>query len=303
MPELNEEVISGENGVDAIINRLDRIYKKDETLENYMALENFETFKRQENMKISDYLNNFEQLYNKMKSYGIQMSENVLAYQLLKSANSPELHKQMVKGTITNLKFNLMKDQLKKMFRESLPSIEKCPIKAEDTFHTQHASQNHYEELYESDFSDDEECQQQETYLTSYPKRYSNRPSRSRQQEQRNYPTNNPLRRPQQYSYKHSSKQQFTHQGKGKNPRDKDGTITRCSICESINHWAPNCPDNQNQNNTYYNKIVLYQTDYDHPSKLLSFVDKSRNAAILDSRASKTVWGILVQYLPRKSQL
>ena len=57
--------------------------------------------------------------------------------------------------------------------------------------------------------------------------------------------------------------------GNGKNTRDKDGTITHCSICESINHWAPNCADNQNQNNTYYKKIVLNQTDYDHPSKLL----------------------------------
>ena len=60
-----------------------------------------------------------------------------------------------------------MKDQLKKMSGGSLPSIEKYPIKAKDTFHTQHASRNHYEELYESDFNDGEECQQQETYLTS----------------------------------------------------------------------------------------------------------------------------------------
>ena len=37
----------GENGVDAIINTIDRIYKKDE-IENYMVLENFETFKRPE---------------------------------------------------------------------------------------------------------------------------------------------------------------------------------------------------------------------------------------------------------------
>ena len=67
-------MISGENGVDSIINRLDRIYKKDETLENYTALENFETFKELESMKMSYYLNKFEQLYNKIKSYGIQMS-------------------------------------------------------------------------------------------------------------------------------------------------------------------------------------------------------------------------------------
>ena len=57
-----------------------------------MELENFETFKRPENMKMSDYLNKFEQLYKKMKSYRTQMSENILAYQLLKYANLPELH-------------------------------------------------------------------------------------------------------------------------------------------------------------------------------------------------------------------
>lgn len=51
--EFSEEVVSGENG-DVIISRLGRMYKKDETLENYMASENFETFKRPDNMKISD---------------------------------------------------------------------------------------------------------------------------------------------------------------------------------------------------------------------------------------------------------
>ena len=67
---------------------------------------------------------------------------------------------------------------------------------------------------------------------------------------------------------------------------------TYCSICESINHyWALNCPDNQNQNSIYFNEIVLYQTDYDHPSKLLSLVDESRNVVVLNSGASITVCG------------
>ena len=78
----------------------------------------------------------------------------------------------MVKGTLTYLKFNLMKEKLIKMFGESLPSIEKCSIKAEDIFHAQDTSWNHYEKLYGNDFIDDEECQQQETYLTSYTQRY-----------------------------------------------------------------------------------------------------------------------------------
>ena len=34
---------------------------------------------------------------------------------------------------------------------------------------------------------------------------------------------------------------------------------------------------------------MLYQTDYHRPSKLMSLVKESRNAAVLNSRASKTV--------------
>ena len=156
--EIEEEQISSENGVDVIINRLDRTYKNDETSENYRALEAFETFKRPNTMKICEYLNQFEKLYNKTKSYGTQMSDNLLAYRLLESANLPELHEQMVKGTITDLKYDLMKEQLKKMFGESLPNIEKCTIKTEDTFHSQHTHESYYgEETYQRESSDDDE--------------------------------------------------------------------------------------------------------------------------------------------------
>ena len=30
---------------------------------------------------------------------------------------------------------------------------------------------------------------------------------------------------------------------RGKNPLDKQGNITQCYNCYSINHWAENCPD------------------------------------------------------------
>ena len=68
------------------------------------------------------------------------MSKNVLNYRLLKPHHLPEPHEPMVKGTLTYLKFNLMKEKLIKMFGESLPSIEKCSIKAEDIFHAQDTS-------------------------------------------------------------------------------------------------------------------------------------------------------------------
>ena len=68
-------------------------------------------------MKICDHLNQFGELFNKTKSKN-------------KSANLSELTVQMVKGTISNLKFGLMEEELKKYWKR----------KTEDNFHTQHNS-------------------------------------------------------------------------------------------------------------------------------------------------------------------
>ena len=43
--ELEEEVISGKDGVKSIMARLDKHYKKDDTLSKFYVLESFETFK------------------------------------------------------------------------------------------------------------------------------------------------------------------------------------------------------------------------------------------------------------------
>ena len=55
---------------------------------------------------------------------------------------------------------------------------------------------------------------------------------------------------------------------KGKNPLDSKGDITLCSLCESINHWAPECPDKPDSpNNTWLSyKAILFLADFDHPS-------------------------------------
>ena len=64
---------------------------------------------------------------------------------------------------------------------------------------------------------------------------------------------------------------------------------TRCAICESINHWAQDCPDKGSRD---FNTLCCpYQSDYDHPNKLKNLVVESWNAAVLDSGASKTVCG------------
>ena len=76
--EINESDISKENGVDFIIEHLNRLLKKNSTVTRYQALEAFMTFKRPLNMPIQAYLNEFDERLFKKKSYGTMMSDDIL---------------------------------------------------------------------------------------------------------------------------------------------------------------------------------------------------------------------------------
>ena len=50
--EIDDAEIAKDDGVDAIINRLNRLFKKDSTITKYQTVEAFETFRRPSNMSI-----------------------------------------------------------------------------------------------------------------------------------------------------------------------------------------------------------------------------------------------------------
>ena len=70
-------------------------------------------------MPIQAFLNEFDKHLFKTKTYGISMSDNILVYQLLKSANLSTHHEELIKATIPDLQYNIMKDQLKKTFYDA----------------------------------------------------------------------------------------------------------------------------------------------------------------------------------------
>ena len=118
--ELPVEKLNCDDGVKNLINQLNKLYLKDKTQLAYEAYDSFEKFRRPENMKMSDYVNEFERLLNKTKQYGSEMSEDILAYRLLKSANLHEHHEQLARATVGALTYDNMKLQLKRIFGESL---------------------------------------------------------------------------------------------------------------------------------------------------------------------------------------
>ena len=79
----------------------------------------------------------------------------------------------------------------------------------------------------------------------------------------------------------------------GKNPVDSTGNITRCEICDSINHWAGNCPDNKSDEKAVKatHAVNLYQSSLLTDQSLKQLTGESLSAAVLDSGASRTVCG------------
>ena len=85
--------LNKDNGLDILINNLERLYAKNKKASAYLAYEKPESFKRPPEMNITDYINEFEPLYYGIQRYKMTLSAKVLAYRFLKSANLSALSK------------------------------------------------------------------------------------------------------------------------------------------------------------------------------------------------------------------
>ena len=75
--DLDIDQLSNHNGVKIITDKLDTLYLKDKAQMAYEAYDKFEKFHRPADMSIKDYVNEFERLLNKTKSYGTSISTDV----------------------------------------------------------------------------------------------------------------------------------------------------------------------------------------------------------------------------------
>ena len=127
--ELDVGIISGDKGVEAILERLGKLYLKDRHQTAYLAYEAFEKFQRPVAMSMTNFINEFERMYHKLKQHKMELPDGVLAYRLLKSAHLSEQHEQLARATLTELTYENMKGQLKKIFGDpaSLENVSHIP--------------------------------------------------------------------------------------------------------------------------------------------------------------------------------
>ena len=211
MLELEQEVISAADGVEKILEVLDGLYLRDKTQSALEALEDFEGYRRPKGLSMSEFCNEFDKKYAKVKSYGTVFPDDLLGFRLLKSANLQSIQEQLAKSTITELTYDNMKTQLKKIHGSG--SAATSDIKTEESEEV---------ELVEADV-------------------LYGRVSNGRGGRFQRYNSGRGSTRPF-----HGGQSRPSRGGqlrRGKNPPDQYGNTSTCLECGSINHWVNKCPD------------------------------------------------------------
>ena len=286
-----------DDGVLTLIKRLDDLFKKDDVVKKYQVLEHFDTYRRSSTTDINKYIIEFEKRLNKTKAHGTKWdnADDVLAYRLLKNANLTESKEQLAKATIGELTYKNIKDKLKSVFGETQnPPPTSDQIKTEqinfagmpnwrEDQHHEPAPEDYYDTYF--------------NYRNNNfrPHQFTGSNNRSAQANSSNIPPRRntfyrgaPSMRPNRGS------PSYTPRGnqRGRNPLDRSGQTSRCSNCQSINHWVQQCPDAHNP--TLFQEtedITLFEGDLDDANQLKSLVAETLCAAVIDCGASRTCCG------------
>ena len=119
---LSKEELNADDGLQKLIEKLKELYGLTEDQSMFNAYEKFETFQRPKTMSISDYVNKFEELNQKLRAFKIELPTAVLAYQLLKNANLPKATRDLTRATVPTLKYDDMKKQIKAIYDQCAQS-------------------------------------------------------------------------------------------------------------------------------------------------------------------------------------
>ena len=100
--------IGSETGLYVIVAKLNEHYQKDKVQRSYLELEAFEGYRRKSDCDIQSYITEFERLNNKINEHGMILPDGVLAYKLLHHANLQTRDVNLIKATMSELKYEEM---------------------------------------------------------------------------------------------------------------------------------------------------------------------------------------------------
>ena len=262
IPDEQVECAEGFNNVLAVIDKLFNVDKRDQEKKE---CSDFDSLIKDERQTMANFVNLFDSLYNKTKAHGNSMSDNMLVTKLIKAANLTKSQKQMIDLVYPKGKYEDVKTALKNMFGETMSAS--ATVKTEPSSSTYIARKKcECQESQQSDTSSEDSSENEIMYGERRKKWY--KPKKGKMQS--------------------SNKSQYQAK-RGKNPLDQFGNITRCNICESINHWADKCPDKDEAKRQSYFEIQLFQGAMEDSYQVLNLIYETSGDSSLRS-IKNCVW-------------
>ena len=265
---INSEQVECDEGFNNVLKVLDDLFKVDAKEEEMKAYYQFEKIHRADGQTVADFINEFDSLLKKTQAHGNAMSNNLLAIKLMRAANLTKTQCDIIKASTQETDYEAIKTTMKRTFGESTgiqckpeESISAAHIKTEPIYH-QTTNEDGHQSGSEVETPED----------IFYNKNKQGKYSFNKTNKKETVPGT-------KYMY-------------GRNPTDVQGRITRCNICDSVNHWKSKCPDRDFcLNKTNYYNIVLYQSDLDDPQNVSTLVRETLGAAVADCGAANTCTG------------
>ena len=266
--------LKADNGVKNLLAKLDEMYLSEEGRRQFSSFRCMYRLKRESSESIDEFLSKFEHQYYKLKSLNVVLPDTVLAFMLLEAVSLEEKEVQLILSSMTEIKFEEVKNSLRRVFGGKVSIHSNATIKSEPVF-LEEASENSNQETF---------------YLKSRGRGTFRGSFRPRGPRRGSYNTN-----------------RSKDNGRKTNPVNEKGEFLRCLICESIYHFARDCQHAyENKRKEYGNSterseqvndtvqlslLVAYASDQENKQKLSTLVKESSCAAILDCGASSSVCG------------
>ena len=290
--------VAVEEGVDKITDKLEEIFLADKTTRAFCSFKEFVDYKRGSGENFSQFIVEFERLYRNIVKYDLKLPEGVQAFFLLHAANLATDMEKLARTT-AELNFKDMRDKLMKIFGNvsESPGISGTPACKEEVMYTEEA-------LFAFD----------RTRGRGRRGRGGSRGGRGGRGGYRDETFGEASFSGGRIRGSGSSGggNRYTAMGsrretnnREQNPTDSDGKVMRCHECESVRHFAWNCPHRRNnaeESNLTVHHITLVNAKPDtaHRNLLIESLGKG----VLDSGCTKTVTGNvwLEEYLSTLSE-
>ena len=277
--EVAVEALKQENGVETLIAKLDKLFLQDEGSRQFNAFREFYNLRKSDAKSCNEYISEFEHVYFKLVAQKMALPDSVIAFMLLESCKFNENEIKMVMTGIPKVTFDNMKEAIKRIFGSDIGR------------HRDYSKDVKTEPVFEA-----------ETNETLYSNRNWRHDS-WRETSGRGFRGTSGAN-----SRGFGSNRGFNRKT---NPIDRDGKISKCSICESKFHWARQCPDAyekrtihaknvgeqdssdkvEGENEVHLSLFVGYTNNEEQCKKLNTLVEESHGCALLDTGCSTTVTG------------